>query len=149
TETLGALTLGAGNSTIAAANGAGQTAALTFASLARNAGATANFANAVGATTGAALGSASNQVLFTAAPTLAAGVNILPYALVGGSNFATYGAGGVAANSNFVTTLAGATSTTNVVLTDAGAVAGVANVGSLILAGNTTLNNAGNTMTFG
>ena len=49
TETFGAVTLGAGALTIAAANGSGQTAALTFTSLTRanGSGGTINFSNIV------------------------------------------------------------------------------------------------------
>ena len=84
---------------------------------------------------------------------MAAGVNILPYALVNSSNFATTGGTGIIANATFATTLAGATSTTNVILTDAAAnttLAANTSVGSLILIGNVVLTiNPGFTLTLG
>lgn len=115
----------AGASTITSTPGAGQTAALTFASLARTGGGTVAFA-------GAGLGTTANQVVFTAAPTLTS--DILAFATVG-NNFATYGASGDAANTNFQTTLTGATATTNVVLTDPGTLAPSAatSVNSLVI----------------
>ena len=157
TETLGALTLANGTSTINTANPSGQTALLTFASLTRSAGASVNFTNTVtttaGTTTGSALGSASNQVIFTTAPTLASGINILPYGLVTGTNFATYGSTGIVANSTFATTLTGATGSTNVILTDAAASTTLSTataVGSLVLVGNVALTiNSGVTLTIG
>lgn len=88
TETVGTITLAGGGSTINAVNGAGQNATLTAAALVRTAGATVAF-------TGANLGTANNQLLFTAAPTLTNG--ILPYGTFGGTDFAEYGANGVAA----------------------------------------------------
>lgn len=74
---------------IANANGAA-TNSLTFASLALGTDATANFQ-------GVNLGTASNKVLFTTAPTLVpASTGILARATVNGSTFATYGANGIA-----------------------------------------------------
>ena len=157
TQTLGAVTLVSGNSTINSANQTGQTATLTIASLTRSAGATVNFTNTVttpaGTTTGSALGTTSNEVSFTTAPTLASGVNILPFALVTDSNFATYGPSGIVANTTFATTLTGATASTNVILTDAASnttLSAATSVGSLILVGNVALTiNSGITLTIG
>ena len=119
--------------------GAGQGATLTFGSISRSAGTTIDFQGTnLGGTTGAFA-----QVLFTTAPTAGAGTlkpsNIMPYATVNGSNFASYGgvsttggspttntvAGtGVVINpsNNYVTTLptSGGSNTTNYVITDPG-----------------------------
>ena len=94
TATLGALTLASGSSTINSVAGSGTgTIVVTAASLTRNVGATVNF-------TGANLGSASNQIIFTTPPTLTgttqpAGTGLLPYATVNGTELATYGTTGV------------------------------------------------------
>ena len=88
TETLGALTLNAGHSTIYAANVSGN-AALTFASITRNtSGGTVNFSNVVpsfngNTTTGAVIGNPSNRIVFTKAP-VSANTAIIPYAMVTG-----------------------------------------------------------------
>lgn len=74
--------------------GAG-TVSLTFASLAIGADATANFQ-------GVNLGTATNKILFTTAPTLTpATTGILARASVNGADFATYGANGIAAFSAY------------------------------------------------
>ena len=158
TQSLGAVTLVSGNSTINSANQTGQTAAAHLRQpYTQAAGATANFTNTVttpaGTTTGSALGTTSNEITFTTPPTLATGVNILPFALVNGSNFATTGANGIVANTTFATTLTGATASTNVILTDAASnttVSAATSVGSLILVGNVALTiNSGITLTIG
>src|SRR5262249_54569227 len=82
-------TLGGGNSPVNVTGGSGQNAALTFGSLTRNAGATVNFTAGSGQT----LSTASNQILFTTAPTLAG--SIIKGATTtdnasGGFNLATY-----------------------------------------------------------
>src|SRR5207247_131316 len=84
TETLGAVTLASGASTIATAPGSGQNATLTLTSLTRSAGATVNFS-------GSGLGGA-NKVVLTTAPGLTN--SILPWATVNGSDFATHGGNG-------------------------------------------------------
>ncbi|HYV36428.1 MAG TPA: hypothetical protein VE988_12025, partial [Gemmataceae bacterium] len=71
TETIGAISINSGNSTITTTpTGTAGTLALTSSALTRSAGATVNF-------TGTGLGAANNQILFTAQPTLTG--NILPY----------------------------------------------------------------------
>lgn len=90
---------------------ASTSATVTFGSLALGTDASANF-------TGSGLGTASNRLLFTTAPTLVpATTGILARATVNGADFATYGANGLAAftayqNSNNPNTAA-ATDTMN------------------------------------
>ncbi len=93
-ETVGTLQVASAENgiTTATANATGGTSSLTFNSLARSMGTVLNFTNATN------LGSARNGVFFTTAPTLDAGNLIGGWALVGGSDFATYsGSSGVAA----------------------------------------------------
>ena len=113
TETDGALALNNGANTITLTNNGG-TNVLTFASVTFGVGGTIDF--------GANIGTATNQVKFTSAPALTpATTGILPEATVAGTDFATYGANGIAAftgtNYNTVTninTTSGATATVQV-----------------------------------
>jgi autotransporter-associated beta strand protein len=91
-ETVGPLNASTYLNTVSASQAAaGQTSTLTFASLNRAASGGVNF-------TGTGLGGdATNQVRFTTAPSLDAGGMIGAWALYGGTDFATYGANGVAA----------------------------------------------------
>ncbi len=118
TETLGALTLGFGQSTINAGVTGGANSTLTFASLARNLGATVNFTGGVNGT--------GDNVVFTTATSVTGllqgvgigngGAGILPFAEVnGGANagdFASYnqtGTMGIAAFTGYnVQTFSGA-----------------------------------------
>jgi autotransporter-associated beta strand protein len=93
--------------------GAG-TVSLTFASLALGTDATANFQ-------GVNLGTATNRILFTTAPTLVGGAvaatnGILARATVNGSTFATYNTNGTAVNTNGIQAFTGYnfTSATNI-----------------------------------
>src|SRR5207253_10931646 len=68
--------------------------------------------------------------------------------------FATTGGSGIAAFTGYATTLAGATSTTNVKLTDPGSfsLGGATSVNALLIVGNSTataLDEAGNTLSVG
>ncbi len=85
-EIVGALSIAQNNNTVSADRAAvGQTSTLTFASLARTAGATVNFS-------GVGLGvDGRNKIVFTTAPTLVNGI-IGPWATVNGTNLATYSA---------------------------------------------------------
>ncbi len=83
-ETVGAITLGGGASTISVTHGSGHTAALTAASLARNGSATVNFTTADTADLGADV-----KIMFNTRPNTADG-DILTYATVNGTDFATY-----------------------------------------------------------
>jgi fibronectin-binding autotransporter adhesin len=88
TETVGALSINSAASTVntSSANTGGQESSiLTFASLARTAGATVNFTGAL-----SSVGDDTNNLRFTTAPTLVSGI-IGGYATVGGSGWATYG----------------------------------------------------------
>ncbi len=147
-ETIGALFLNSGNSTINSSNGTGQSAALTFTSLSRNPGATVNFTAGAGQT----LGTASNQVLFTDAPTLTG--NIIKggttqdnntNVTVGGSaftnssgfNLATYGANGITALTTYQTLLSsGNLSTDNVLVSSSTALTAADTVNAALLVGN-------------
>src|SRR5205085_26706 len=122
TETVGALTVSPGNATIQTTAGSGGSAALTFASLTRNAGGLVTFAAGGGQT----LGSATNQVLFTAAPTLTNAV--IKGALTSdatsfsgnttGVNLATYGGSGVVAQTNYTALpVSGSSATVNYIAT--------------------------------
>src|SRR5207253_6646239 len=90
--------------------------------------------------TGASLGTATNNLTFTTAPTLTN--NILPYATVAGADFAVNNQGGqtglsAPASGFYATTLVGASSTSNVKLTANDFVAsGGQTVNSLIISGN-------------
>jgi len=93
-QTLGALTLAGGASTIDVVNhaGANGSASLQFASLSRSdATATINFTNSVGAGT-YSNGTTGPRLSFVTAPSLSGG--ILPYATVHGSDWATVTTGG-------------------------------------------------------
>ena len=97
------LAVASGLSTVTTTSGTGQIVALTFASFTRNPGAQVSFAAGSGQT----LGTASNQITFTTAPTAPALTNSV---LIGatttdatsyaanttGFNLATYGGSGVA-----------------------------------------------------
>lgn len=109
TETAGALTANRPGSTIVADSNGG-TSTLTFASLTQGTDGTLNFVSA-----GAALGSASNKIVFTTAPTLTN--SVLQRATLNGSDFVTYGANGIAA---FTTYNAGSTTNLNSVTATTG-----------------------------
>ncbi len=111
-ETLGALTFNRMGGVFSSTQTSGGNVALTFASLTFGTDGSANFQ-------GTNLGTASNRILFTTAPTLVpASTGILARATVNGADFATYGAtNGIAAftayqNSNNPNTAA-ATDTMN------------------------------------
>ena len=94
TESIGAITLGAGASTIALTQGAGGNLALAGTTLTRSngSGGVVNF-------TGTGLGTTSKITFSTTAPALTGtaqpgGTGLLPYATVNGSDFATYTATG-------------------------------------------------------
>ncbi len=149
TQTVGVISLGSGANTLSVTAGSGISSAaiLTSAGLLRDVGATVNF---VGAT--APLGGATTQIQFTSAISAAANGpfanltnSVLPWATVQGPNstslnFATYALpGGVAALTNYVTDLATATSTQNVILTTATTLSANVTVNSLLLLGTLTL----------
>jgi autotransporter-associated beta strand protein len=93
TETLGLLTTNRPGATVTSNPGAGTgTNVLTFSSLTTNTDSTVNFI-------GTNLGTASNKIIFTTAPTLSpVTTGILARATVNGADFATYAAGtGIAA----------------------------------------------------
>jgi len=95
TETLGALTLSSSGSTLSTTpSDTTHTSTLTFSSISRSAGATINF-------TGTGLGTASNKVAFTSAPTLDDSI-IGGWATVG-NDFATYSGGSVLALTTYDT----------------------------------------------
>ena len=159
-ESIGALTLGSGNNVITSTSGTFANAAinlLRFDSLTRSSGATANF---VAGSTGADLGTALNQVLFTNAPSTtavsqnggAASFNILPYATVTSksnvadiASFNPTGGTGVAA-------LATSTANDVVRLTGATTMAANASAAALVLQGGATgftVNQGGFRLTLG
>jgi autotransporter-associated beta strand protein len=92
TETVGALTMSGGANTVnVQRNGIGTSSYLTFASLTRTGGATADFTNAAGGGTLGNTGSGNApRALFTSNPTLTS--NVLGYATVNGTAFAGYNA---------------------------------------------------------
>ncbi len=96
----GALGFGRGGSIYTSNQTGSGTVSLTFASLGLGSDTSVNF-------TGTNLGTATNKLLFTTAPTLTS--NILARATVNGSTFATYGANGIAGFTAY-----NATSTTNI-----------------------------------
>lgn len=104
TETVGALSINSAASTVntsSANTGNSESSILTFASLARTAGATVNFTGAL-----SSVGDDTNNLRFTTAPTLVSGI-IGGYATVGGSGWATYTGGAFAsvqALTTYVTT---------------------------------------------
>ncbi|WP_395736830.1 autotransporter-associated beta strand repeat-containing protein [Prosthecobacter sp.] len=105
TESIGNLTISRpGNTIISNSNGGSTT--LTFASLNANIVTADGSVNFVGM--GSALGSATNKIIFTTAPSLTNG--IIQRATVGGADFATYGANGIAV---FTTYNAGSTTNIN------------------------------------
>ncbi|WP_395748858.1 autotransporter-associated beta strand repeat-containing protein [Prosthecobacter sp.] len=114
TESIGALTLNRPANTIIS-NSNGGSVTLTFASLASNIVTGDSSVNFIG--TGTALGSATNKIIFTAAPTLTN--SIIQRATVNGSDFATYGANGIAA---FTAYNAGSTTNINSVTATTGTV---------------------------
>ena len=141
-ENVGSITLATGQSTIttgyAAAAASGATSVVIAASLVETAssGATVNFFGGTGNVT--PLGTSTNMLLFTTAPTtVGTGGGILPYAEVNGGagtgDFATYTAGtGVAAYTNYVTTLATAGVNDIVKLTAAATLSGNQTVGAIL-----------------
>jgi autotransporter-associated beta strand protein len=100
-ETLGALTVGTiGGATIKVTNNGTQTSTLTFASLNAVNAYTLNFLNGG---TGTGFGTATNKIVFTAAPTLVGGAvaatnGLLARATVNGIDFATYNTDGTTTN---------------------------------------------------
>ncbi|HEX3149406.1 MAG TPA: autotransporter-associated beta strand repeat-containing protein, partial [Gemmataceae bacterium] len=139
-ESLGALTLGAGSSTLASnPDAAGST--LTFASLSRPAG-SGGFVNF----TGTGLGS-TNQVVFTGLTNTG---GLLPYATVNGTDFAATTATGIqsytASGGSYVSTVSGASSGANVNLAGNDTVTSSKTINALMFSGgaNATLTiNAG------
>ena len=118
-----------GSSTINTTTGTGAngTNILSLTTVSRTNGATLNVA--AGGTIGLndALGTTTNELLIgslnSATPTSAAINGIIPWITIGSPgiaplNFATYGTNGLAPNTNYVTSLMGAASTSNVILTD-------------------------------
>ncbi len=101
-ETIGALTVNRAGAVISTDPNGGNLL-LTFASLTANSDSSISFV-------GTNLGSANNKVVFTSAPTLTpSSGGILARATVNGTNFATIGANGIAAFTNY-----NPTSTTNI-----------------------------------
>src|SRR5207302_6675640 len=95
TMRLGPVTLGPGQSTIQAGYAAvpapGSAATLTLTSLSRTAGGTVNFVGNSGGGAAAGLDTGFNRITFATVPALVGNNGgILPYATVGGSDFATY-----------------------------------------------------------
>src|SRR5262249_32961014 len=147
---LGAVNVQAGFSTVNLNKGTGGNLILTAASLAQTGtGAAANFVAGGGGT----LGTAGDNLTFTAAPAQTNG--ILPYATVAGADFAVYNQGGqtglsAPAAGFYKTTLAGALATDNVKLTANDVVAaGGQTVNSLILSGNNVAVTGTATLTLG
>jgi X-X-X-Leu-X-X-Gly heptad repeat protein/autotransporter-associated beta strand protein len=129
TETAGALTLNSGASTIALTNNGG-TNVLTFASLTFGVGGTINF--------GAGLGLATNEILFSTVPALSpATTGILADATVNGADFATYGANGITAFSNYTTetTINSAAATNTVLVTSNANLTASATINALKISG--------------
>src|SRR5262249_20814980 len=137
TEQLGAVNVQSGFSTFNMNQGTGGNLTLVAASLNQTGvGAAVNFA-----ATGGTLGTTADNVTFTTAPTLTN--NIVPYATAGGADFAVYNQNsqtGLSAPTGtfYATTLAGATASSNVKLTNASDVVAAAGqtVNSLIISGN-------------
>src|SRR5262249_34032352 len=137
TETVGTIHLARGQSYIRSVVGSttGATNAVTAASLVRDAGATVDFS-------GANLGSASNRILFSTAPTLTN--NILPYATVAGADFAVYNQGGqtglsAPASGFYATNLATAGANDVVLLTSSTTLSASTTVAGLVLRGSPQL----------
>lgn len=143
TETIGALTLAGGGSTVNAQYGdATGSAQLTIASLSRNAGATVNFTN-----TGGTLGSAGDnpRIIFTAAPALTS--NVLGYATVNGTAFAGTGANGIVAVAGTNTSQGFWTASVNATPTSDQTMTANRTVGSLSLGSGIDVNAGGNALT--
>ena len=142
-ETVGALTLAGGASTVNSSYGDSTgSAQLTFASLARNAGATVDFTN-----TGGTLGATGDnpRVVFTAAPTLTS--NVLAYATVNGTAFAGTGANGIVAVAGTNTAQGSWTTSVNATPTSDQTMTASRTVGSLSLGSGIDVNAGGNTLT--
>jgi autotransporter-associated beta strand protein len=126
TQTLGALTLASGPSTInVTRNNASNTTSLVFSSLTPTLGATVNF-------TGTSLGTAASnvsQILFTSSPSLVGGI-IGGHARAG-NEWATYGANGVTALTTYGTVIQDAASTDNIKVTGAQTITGSNTINSL------------------
>ena len=148
TASLGTITLAAGQNTISNAVGTGgaNITTITALSLVRLPGATVSFSQA---TTGTAI----NQFLFTNAPTNLLLNGIFPWATVNGGSILQWGTyviptlanpvGGFEAYTNYVTSLATATSTSNVELTNATQLSSNITVNSVLVVSTssaTTLN---------
>ncbi|MBA4015748.1 MAG: hypothetical protein C0483_01025 [Pirellula sp.] len=134
TETLGALSV-ARPGGIVSADSNGGASTITFANLGATSGSGANIVNSNASlnfiSAGAALGTANNRILFTTTPTLTNG--IIQRAAVNGTDFATYGANGIAA---FTAYNAGSTTNINSVT----ATTGTADVNSVMTTRNLTAN---------
>ena len=142
-ETVGALTLAGGGSTVNAQyGGSSGSAQLTFASLSRNAGATVDFTN-----TGGTLGSTGDnpRIVFSSAPTLTS--NVLGYATVNGTAFAGTGANGIVAVTGTNTSQGFWTASVNATLTGDQTMTANRTVGSLSLGSGIDVNAGGNTLT--
>ena len=158
TESVGQLSLSSGASTVStdvSNTAASSSSVLTFASLARTAGATVNFGG--GTSNPINDGTDNNNVRFGTGPTLVNGI-IGPWATVGGTSFATYDTGGstdsveaLATYGQAVTRLASGTkiiantSTNNVQIIDG--TGGAANI--TLAAATTTINTLTNSATGG
>jgi len=143
TETVGALTLAGGASTVNSSYGdATGSAQLTFASLARNAGATVNFTN-----TGGTLGSTGDnpRIVFTTAPTLTS--SVLAYATVNGTAFANHGGTGIVANAGTNTAQGSWSNTVNATPTTDQTMTANREVNSLNLGSGIDINTGGYTLT--
>ena len=127
-ESVGNLTISRPGGTFIANNGGG-TSAITFASLGGTANAVGGDASLSFQSVGAALGSASNKILFTTAPTLTN--SLLQRATLNGSDFVTYGANGIAP---FASYNAGSTTNINSVT----ATTGTADVNAVMTTRNLT-----------
>lgn len=125
---MGNLTISRPGGTFIANNGGG-TSAITFASLGGTANAVGGDASLSFQSVGAALGSASNKILFTTAPTLTN--SLLQRATLNGSDFVTYGANGIAP---FASYNAGSTTNINSVT----ATTGTADVNAVMTTRNLT-----------
>jgi autotransporter-associated beta strand protein len=135
TQTVGTITLTGGHSNILVMPGSASfLTQLTAAQLVRNPGATVNFSTPNPYT----LGSAKDQLVFGIAPVMPGG-NILPFATVNDTDFATYGAKGAAAFSGYKTTLTGAGPTDVVKLTSSATASANQTIAGLLLANNATL----------
>ena len=158
TQSFGVITLGQGANSIVSQNGSGANSAnyLSSTALFRSVGSTVSFIAGNGAVQ---LGTGYNTFVFTNAPVLSgasgtAADSILPYAsinLLGSTTvgYATYipvpanpvafGAYGISTFENYVTSLANATSTSNVELNAGTTLPGNKVVNSLLLIGTLTL----------